>query len=464
MSVMADEIKKKDNKKGGQRKTFDAKLLTNIKLDALRDALISRKSKNVEDALKEFEEALKEYRPPNESNNTDENDEHDKIIRKTERKCLILKQREELLKFCYPNDPIYSGCEDEETDDPVENPFNPESLKKRSKEKPGKLKPDKAAILGKIAEIEDKRNPLNPELKREAYIELFQAKILLDLLDEQKQIQAKHQRKAQTLELNGKALSEIRRYPNPPALLHRIVKGALLLLGEDEEKTEDWKYCQHLCSPHGPQAINRRLPKFKPEKIHPEIVTRATEILNGTSAEEIERLTLIGQLEQDSDGKLLIAKTLVRKPRDLEGYYNDPEFGHVYVRRYEKNSPPQNANRRPSPRNFQIDRRLLYPELDLQKVETIGAGTGFAFYVWAMHVIDKAEEKFKGKKVIPANIKRQKEIFVNQRTGRKKVLSDDSKKDEEWALDGLTHPEKEAQDAELLQPKFEEYLTSDSLE
>jgi hypothetical protein len=47
----------------------------------------------------------------------------------------------------------------------------------------------------------------------------------------------RRERRPLSMELSRKTLSEIRRYHNPPADLHRVMQGVLLLLGEDEETT-----------------------------------------------------------------------------------------------------------------------------------------------------------------------------------------------------------------------------------
>ena len=40
------------------------------------------------------------------------------------------------------------------------------------------------------------------------------------------------------LTMDRNTLSEVRRYQNPPQVLHRIVKSLLLLLGNDEKATQ----------------------------------------------------------------------------------------------------------------------------------------------------------------------------------------------------------------------------------
>ena len=39
------------------------------------------------------------------------------------------------------------------------------------------------------------------------------------------------------LAMDKKTMSEIRRYHNPPPMMHRVIQAALLLLGEDEITT-----------------------------------------------------------------------------------------------------------------------------------------------------------------------------------------------------------------------------------
>lgn len=40
------------------------------------------------------------------------------------------------------------------------------------------------------------------------------------------------------LDMDKKTMSEIRRYQNPPPVLHKVIQGAFLLLGEDEDTTD----------------------------------------------------------------------------------------------------------------------------------------------------------------------------------------------------------------------------------
>lgn len=40
------------------------------------------------------------------------------------------------------------------------------------------------------------------------------------------------------LDMDKKTMSEIRRYHNPPPALHKVLQGAFLLLGEDEDTTD----------------------------------------------------------------------------------------------------------------------------------------------------------------------------------------------------------------------------------
>lgn len=249
---------------------------------------------------------------------------------------------------------------------------------KIEKEEMEQIKSEIQILRDRIEEDEDLRYILR--------VERFQADKLLELLDRQEELQAKHRHQFHALELNNKALSEIRRYPNPPALLHRIVKGALLLLGEDEEKTEDWKYCQLLCNPHAKQqTLKLRLQIFdrQPEtmeQLNPEIVARAKEILFGTPS-----------LTKDSSADTPPQEQDFGKRHELDNSYYSP--------------------RRQRSRKTKMDRKM-YPEMKLKDAETIGAGTGLAFYVWASDIIERAGG---GDGATPANIMRQKQIFAEQR-------------------------------------------------
>jgi len=40
------------------------------------------------------------------------------------------------------------------------------------------------------------------------------------------------------MDMDKKTMSEVRRYQNPPPMMHKVMQGTFLLLGEDEESTE----------------------------------------------------------------------------------------------------------------------------------------------------------------------------------------------------------------------------------
>ena len=40
------------------------------------------------------------------------------------------------------------------------------------------------------------------------------------------------------MDMDKRTMSEVRRYQTPPVMMHHVMQGALLLLGEDEDTTD----------------------------------------------------------------------------------------------------------------------------------------------------------------------------------------------------------------------------------
>lgn len=49
--------------------------------------------------------------------------------------------------------------------------------------------------------------------------------------------------KVDHLEMNSALFAELRRYNQPPDVIHSVIQAALLLFEKDEESTEVIKYC-----------------------------------------------------------------------------------------------------------------------------------------------------------------------------------------------------------------------------
>lgn len=76
-----------------------------------------------------------------------------------------------------------------------------------------------------------KRDGLSPYLQ----LEVRDAKNLLERHEKSKH---KAKPRAVSLAMDSKTVAEIRRYQNPPKILHKVIQGALLLVGEDEDTTD----------------------------------------------------------------------------------------------------------------------------------------------------------------------------------------------------------------------------------
>jgi hypothetical protein len=83
-----------------------------------------------------------------------------------------------------------------------------------------------------------------------------------------------------SLKLDRMSLGELRRYHKPSPRLHRVLQGVLLLLGEDEDSTENWKDVQRMFMPTGERSVYRRLMDFDVSKVQPELASRSKVILS----------------------------------------------------------------------------------------------------------------------------------------------------------------------------------------
>ena|SRR6218665_112504 len=75
-----------------------------------------------------------------------------------------------------------------------------------------------------------KTDGLSPYLQ----LEVRDAKIIL----ERHEKKSKEKPRAVSLAMDSKMVAEIRRYQNPPPVLHKVIQAALLLVGEDEDTTD----------------------------------------------------------------------------------------------------------------------------------------------------------------------------------------------------------------------------------
>ncbi|ELU09304.1 hypothetical protein CAPTEDRAFT_192522 [Capitella teleta] len=96
------------------------------------------------------------------------------------------------------------------------------------------------------------------------------------------------------LDMDRRTMTEVRRYGTPPRRVHRVIQGALLILGEDEESTSEWKDCQRLLSPTGNQglhSLHRKIMNFTVEGVSREIAARARDILEEQPLPEVQNVS-----------------------------------------------------------------------------------------------------------------------------------------------------------------------------
>jgi hypothetical protein len=112
-------------------------------------------------------------------------------------------------------------------------------------------------------------------------VEMIGAKYLLESLQ-------KRPRKPIVLDMDKNTMSEIRRYQNPPQDVHRVMQAVWLLLGEDEDTTDDWRTIQRLSNPQGHSGLRRKLLDFDASVVKPEMAAAAGVILDRVDIEKVK--------------------------------------------------------------------------------------------------------------------------------------------------------------------------------
>ncbi|KAK3582812.1 hypothetical protein CHS0354_035750 [Potamilus streckersoni] len=89
------------------------------------------------------------------------------------------------------------------------------------------------------------------------------------------------------LELNQETIAEIRSYSNPPEEVYKVMKATLLLLGNYEEETKDWKNVQALIVKTGKISLKRRVTEFDIESLQLDVALGSKQILEGIKFETV---------------------------------------------------------------------------------------------------------------------------------------------------------------------------------
>ncbi|KAK2179653.1 hypothetical protein NP493_478g03003 [Ridgeia piscesae] len=99
------------------------------------------------------------------------------------------------------------------------------------------------------------------------------------------------QSKPSILDFGKSTISEIRSYDHPPRIVHRVIQAALMLLGESESDTSDWRKCRAFCCQTGDNGLNRKILNFDMTKVRPGAKPISKEILNKYRFSEVQAVS-----------------------------------------------------------------------------------------------------------------------------------------------------------------------------
>ncbi|WAR15075.1 HIL-like protein [Mya arenaria] len=87
--------------------------------------------------------------------------------------------------------------------------------------------------------------------------------------------------------IHERTISEIRSYAHPIAEIHTVMRATLLLLGNPEEETKDWKNVQAVIGKTGKMSLKRRIQELDVNKLKAETVMRTKALLRDIKLEDI---------------------------------------------------------------------------------------------------------------------------------------------------------------------------------
>ena len=105
------------------------------------------------------------------------------------------------------------------------------------------------------------------------------------------------------------AVSEIKSFTQPPPAVYQVTRAVLLVIGESEDKVQDWKAMCTILGRHGPMSPVTRLVNLKKQPLTPYQVEEGRSILRNITREEIQKVSTgasvlykwISQLVNDND-------------------------------------------------------------------------------------------------------------------------------------------------------------------
>ncbi|XP_064609386.1 uncharacterized protein LOC135473466 [Liolophura sinensis] len=97
--------------------------------------------------------------------------------------------------------------------------------------------------------------------------------------------------KKAVINMEAKTMTEIRSYNRPPQAVYDVMRAALLLLGEREDRVVDWNDCRRLCNPVGSKGLKRRVEVLDVEQLSPAAVQCARKLLAKTSPDSVGQIS-----------------------------------------------------------------------------------------------------------------------------------------------------------------------------
>lgn len=113
--------------------------------------------------------------------------------------------------------------------------------------------------------------------------EIVKGMELLKTLDKIKRIQLK------ILKIDPRCISEIRKYRQPPEIVHAVMRSTLMILGIPETKTSEWINCQKHISVVSSDGLFSKIRTIEIPKISQDVILKAEQIIQNISLNEVKR-------------------------------------------------------------------------------------------------------------------------------------------------------------------------------
>lgn len=91
----------------------------------------------------------------------------------------------------------------------------------------------------------------------------------------------------EVMNLDQRTIAEIKSYSHPNPEIHRVMRATLMLLGNTEKETEDWKHVLTLIGKTGKVSLKRRIQELDVNKLKADTVNRTKALLKELQLEDI---------------------------------------------------------------------------------------------------------------------------------------------------------------------------------